>query len=933
MLRRTTVSCGQGASDRLRRLGRGGLVALVALLVAAGLTCATMSARDVTRTFPTRRYVLPSGLRVVIEEDPSASLVGVVWVIDVGAVDDPAFRGEMAHAVEHLAFQLPVTAGQSPWQQLLDLGGIGVNGATGFETTTFKSFAPRAELDRLLAVELGRMGDPLGTGDDATLATELARERPVLREERNLRDDTLRTEEATFFSSVFRFPHPFARATFDPEPGASIPPGALRAFVRAHYRPEKMTLVVSGAIPLEWDAQLLSRMPRALAGDRAAPRAPVRRPASPLAATPPAGGKPDLDRVRSPIVKPYLRIGWWLPGARGLAGVPSTILGEVVGLSLDWAAQSGELPNVLDAWAETQVNEGGSLLECVLILRDDGRAEAVRARVVDIVTERVFKGYRLYDVAARTVFQKATLEAVLELQSLQVRTMASAQLAHADWNADIGAMIRAVNAVSEGQLSDLGKRYLTAGASRSSLFRQPMGAPSKPERVSTLSGNDTVDAVAESGPPEPLAEPPRPESRVAHSTEDIRRAAAVPALGAARVLRLRNELTVIALRRAGPAFVSMVLGFRSAPSPDAPPGIWQAAKFGRDYTNMWGPLEDGILERALTGRDQVGQQLSTFAAQAVTALDYLADKTNQLEVHWPDEMFVRWSSIAAADERSLEEYARLRFLRTLWPARTYGSPVPAVDVMERTDAEVKTWIGRVERPENGALVIVGDIDPDEAVRAANRDLRWAWANPPANAAPLTAPPPVRPQPRSGPMPIQFNEAPARRAASIAFGCFLPPALTPRDGVVGELLGKLLNQYLFERLRLRERRSYSERVVHSQLWGGTSALEGNFDIEDASVVEGTSLIESCLTEGGQTILDPVAIERVRWKVALARAAQFASNDDVARSLFEAWKLGWSPAMLDEVPGHLATVSTSDLEAALRTCRASAVVSVTAAVAMH
>ncbi len=909
MLRRTTVSWGTRTLEKLRRRGYLGLVALVVLLVSAGLTCATMSARDIARTFPSRRYVLPSGLRVVVEEDPSASLVGVVWVVDAGAIDDPAHHGEMAHAAEHLAFQLPVTAGQSPWQQLLDLGGVGVNGETGVETTTFKSFAPRAELDRLLAVELGRMADPLGTGDDATLATELARERPVLREERNLRDDMLRADSTTFFSRVFRSPHPFARATFDPEPGASIPSGALRAFARAHYRPEKMTLVVSGAIPLAWDAQLLSRMPRALAGDRAAPRAPVRRPISPLAATPPAGGNPDLDRVRSLIVRPHLRIGWWLPGARGLAGVPSTILGDVVGLSLDWAAQSGELPDVLDARAETQVNEGGSLLECVLILRDEARAEAVRARVVEIVTQRVFKGNRLYDVAARMVFQKATLEAVLELQSLQARTMASAQLAHADWDADIGVKVQAVNAVSEGQLSSLAKRYLTADASRSSLFRSPTGAPSTPEKVSKLPGNDAVDGVAESAPPQPLAEPPRPESSAAHSTEDVRRAAAVSTLGAARVSRLRNELTVIALRRAGPAFVSMVLGYRSSPSPDAPPGIWQAAKFGRDYTNMWGPLEKGILERALTGRDQVGQQLSTYASQAVTALDYLADKTNQLEVHWPDEMFVRWSSIAAANEKSLDGYARLRFLRALWPNRTYGAPVPAVDVMERTDAEVKTWISRVERPENGALVIVGDIDPDEAVRAANRELRWAWANPPANVAPLKAPPPELPRPRIGPMPIQFNQAPARRAASVAFGCFLPPALTPRGRVVGELLGELLNQYLFERLRLRERRSYDELVVHSQLWGGTSALEGEFDIEDASAVEGTSLIESCLTEGGQSILDPVAIERVRWKVALARAARFASNDDVARSLFEAWKLGWSPAMLDEVPGHLATVSAS------------------------
>jgi len=610
--------------------------------------------------------------------------------------------------------------------------------------------------------------------------------------------------------------------------------------------------------------------------------------------------------------------------------VPSTILGQVVGLSLDFAVQSGELPDVLAVWAETDVNQGGSLLECALVLRDEGRAERVRARVVEIVTQQVFKGYRLYGAAEHTVFQKATLEAVLDMQSLQARTMASARLAHADWNADIGALIQAVNAVSEGELSDLAKRYLTPDASRSLLFASPTGSRLKAAEVS---GKGSIDAASEGDAPASVADPPRPEPIAAHATEAVRRAAAVSPLGAAQVMRLRNDLTVIALRRPGPAFVSMVLGFRSVPSSDAPPGIWLAARFGRDYTNMWGPLEKGILERALDGPDQAGVQLSTYASQAGTALDYLADKTNQLQVHWPDEMFARWSSIAAANEKSLDGHARRRFLRTLWPDRTYGSPVPAVDVMERTDAEVKTWISRVERPENGALVMVGDIDPDEAVRAANRDLRWAWDAPRADAAALKAPPPVLPHPRIGPMPIQFNQAPTRRAASITFGCFLPPALTPRDGVVGELLSELLNQYLFERLRLRERKSYGELVEHSQLWGGTSLLEGSFDIEDSSVVEGTALIESCLTEGGQSILDPVAIERIRWKVALARAARFASNDDVARALFEAWKLGWSPSMLDEVPGHLATVTASDLEAALRTCRASAVVSVTAAVAMH
>jgi predicted Zn-dependent peptidase len=465
------------------------------------------------------------------------------------------------------------------------------------------------------------------------------------------------------------------------------------------------------------------------------------------------------------------------------------------------------------------------------------------------------------------------------------------------------------------------------------LFSWSVGPRSEAQVLPALLGKDAPTAAPQSDLAESVQETLRPEGSAVHATEEVRQAATVSTLSGARVAHLRNGLTIIALRRPGPAFVSTLLGFHSAPSRDAPPGIWLAAQFGREYVNMWGPLESGILTRGLVGRDAVGEELSTYASRAGAVLDYLADRTSELKVHWPDEQFVRWASLEAASEKSLDGGARRRFLRALWPEETYGRPVAVVDVMERSEAEVKAWIARVERPENGALVIVGDVDPDLVVRSADRKLRGAWEAPPAGAAPLPAPAAVQPHPRTGPLPIQFNEAPRQRAATIGFGCFLPPARTPRDGVVGDLLGELLNQYLFERLRLSERKTYGSSVVHSQLWGGTSVLEGRFDIEDSSVVEGTSVIESCLKEGGQSILDPADIERVRWRVALARAAQFSSNDDVARVLFGVWKLGWSPATLDEVPGHVATVSGSELEAALRTCWASAVVSVTAAVALH
>jgi len=52
---------------------------------------------------------------------------------------------------------------------------------------------------------------------------------------------------------------------------------------------------------------------------------------------------------------------------------------------------------------------------------------------------------------------------------------------------------------------------------------------------------------------------------------------------------------------------------------------------------------------------------------------------------------------------------------------------------------------------------------------------------------------------------------------------------------------------------------------------------------------------------------------------------AGNVTVVR---DAWNMGWPPATLDAFPHEISSVTLSDVQAALRTCRASAVVSVVA-----
>ncbi len=53
---------------------------------------------------------------------------------------------------------------------------------------------------------------------------------------------------------------------------------------------------------------------------------------------------------------------------------------------------------------------------------------------------------------------------------------------------------------------------------------------------------------------------------------------------------------------------------------------------------------------------------------------------------------------------------------------------------------------------------------------------------------------------------------------------------------------------------------------------------------------------------------------------------ATGAQLARSLFHTWNMGWEPAVLDDYPRDLASVTQKDVVATLDACRKSAVISV-------
>src|SRR4051794_25031261 len=123
----------------------------------------------------------PSGLRVIVERAPGSEVAGVTALVGAGGHQDPPGREGLAHLVEHLTYRAAAPEQAATRARLLALGAHW-NGSTDFEETVYYEFGPRGSLPALLAVEAGRLAQPLAGVDEATFAVERDVVRNELRE-------------------------------------------------------------------------------------------------------------------------------------------------------------------------------------------------------------------------------------------------------------------------------------------------------------------------------------------------------------------------------------------------------------------------------------------------------------------------------------------------------------------------------------------------------------------------------------------------------------------------------------------------------------------------------------------------------------------------------------------------------------------------------
>lgn len=898
------------------------------LLLASSLGCsATTGVPPAATALEIRTYALPSGLRIVVERDDAARLVGMVWVVDAGAADDPPGKQGLAHLIEHLVLGLPDETGVFTWKRLADLGAAGINGRTSPERTEVYAFARPQALDELAAILLARAGNPLGGAGEEPLARErrivgeeiaLGRENPVA-EGRRLLVSALTSGGRRFFPS----PAELQAAL----PGLSL--ADVRAFVGRWYRPERMTLVLSGAIPPHWEKRLLGMLPESLVGRASEPRAAVRRPLAAVEAAA-SEGRTGIETVAASAGARELWLGWRLPPARGAAEVPLWVLGQVVNRALRYGVDRQRLGGVITAEASAVSTGLGGALLCRLVLQPSADPAQVREEVSSLLAQ--IADLPLGDFRSsverplRFALQEAVLSSALGLEDLGYRMLMRAELAHYDANASVSGAIEATAKLSPSVISELAAAHLLERPYRSVLLVPRAGRAGGEARrlppALTLANLDSADAEHGGAPRSPDLDGDDPPP----AASEIASVAQVPGASATVVTRMANGLTVMVLRRPGMPFTSMLLGFHAEPRAGEVLGARMAAIHAMVPDLVRPPLERGVLWRAMLDRDGLREILRMYSSSSDEGLELLRDETSTLQVHRTEGELDRWVARAAEEE---ERTPRERARRACWAALTGGhvyGAIPTADAFRRaTPDQIGRWIERVRRPANGVLVVVGDVDARAMSDRVERALgRWRGdpSPPPSPPPPLRAPPPDERRA----MPVLSLPDPQRSLAYVSLGCRLPPVGAPRDGLPGTLLAQVIKDDLFRRLRNEMGATYSPNVRALWLRGGTSVLEGHLDVESKALPSALEVLHGWLDPAGRGTVDPTTFERARWRLARQSGLRISTNGDMAHALFAAWNMGWPPAAIDDYPRDLAALTPADVTATLAACRASAVISV-------
>lgn len=917
----------------------GRIVVLLALLLTTGLGSVQAQAEG---ELDIVTYTLDNGLDVILVEDHSAPTVAVdVWY-DVGGANDPENRSGFAHLFEHLMFQGSEHVAPGEQFRLIAAAGGNANASTGIDRTNYFEVLPSHQLPLALWLEAERMRSLRITQEN------FEREREVVKEEYRLRIENQPYGEAQLRWQTLPFDYPPYESTvigsIEDLNAATL--DEVLAFHDAYYQPNNATLAVAGAIEIEQTQELIQQYFGDIAGEEAPPTLPdyeftVQEEARVITVT------DTLAQV------PATFIAYRIPTRDDPDYYALEVLARILGVgnSSRLAQALVDTGQAAAASAFTQGNVGPSLFSAILVpnagvdpatLADVFYEELERLRQGEVTEEELSKA--INQIRAETLNGLESALSVAENVQAANFYLGDPELLLVELERYQAVTAADIQRVSQEYLQPESRNVINvevadAEAAAATQPVSPLAQPASPLALPTpVTGTQATTATTSVTATEAMtvAQPvltatPMPtgtstSTQTATTDEVVAPPTPLPvqALNLPEVNQseLENGLEVISVpQQQLPIFtVVLILPGGESAAPDELTGV--------------ASLTAGLLTRGTETRsaqeiastiEQAGGQLVASADQDTVNIlvsglrenldesfallgDVVLDPTfpeNELELARQQTLTglqVVLGTPAAVASRVLNE--------TLYGDHPYGQNLTPAEVAAITRTDVVDYYEAQFRPEDGILVVIGDVTHEEAVAQAEETF-GAWTVPGAAETVDYPSSPTRTE-----QTIYLVDRPGSTQATIALGHVLSDTVSQDRyalGVVNQILGAGPSSRLFQ--TLREERGYTYGI-YSNLT--TPRDQGNLIIQTSVrndvVAPALTAILDEMTELRTTQVPTTELASVKEYLIGNYALQTETAAAVASRILDLKLRGLPLSDLEAYPQEVAAVNATDVREA-------------------
>ena len=654
--------------------------------------------------------VLDNGLTLFIAPDEHTRAVQLDVRHAVGSRDDPAGKGELAHVVEHLMFELLTDgAGSRTLGDEANETSLLVNAYTSADETHYMYSGMPSQLEMYFRHAARRLEFDCDELDDATFL----RVREVVLNEIRWRYGGLDARVLDrVVAEVFPEGHPY-RTTRDDREAQIVALTRQDAcdFVAAHYTASRTTVVVTGAVEPE---QIVALTNAKLAGipDRAVPaRTPV----------PPVQPRDEPVVIEVPVATSLGALIFPLPSRfhEDHAAAQAAML--TVGLILTVSTFFSDI--AIDDWGFVQLGGKEAPVLVIALWPDEpeqlDEALELAPELIDEIFEREFrKG--TYDRAR----QRRRLEIVNSVAHIETRATAYADyLEQGDDPGFVAAELAVLDNLTEEQVHAVGRRVFSSDRATTLKIVPKADAEVEADRV----------VLEASRLPESFDRRTRPWSDAADSADVLLSEEGARPTVPIEQLELSNGMRVILVHSSEYPLIDiqLVINAGTLHTPEQPLVALLADSLYL-LRNNEAAARTNLL--ALSGGDllrQVGPRTTIFRAQGLSIyLDFLIAGLAESHAYarYSERSFEAWKTAALKrlDDDDLQESLGLS---QAYAEALYGQGHPYTqtqgDIARLRGWDVKRFHNTHYRAANSTVIVTGGFDRDLVIE----HLEWSFAQP------------------------------------------------------------------------------------------------------------------------------------------------------------------------------------------------------------